>query len=228
MDKYFSELYAKLSPEQLEDYHCAVFMNMEGDFAAAKRVEYYQSKLRLMGKNVKIGCGVKMLNPQYISLGDGVVIEDHCVLMARSEKGITLAEGARLKYGVYLDTENAEGYITIGKRVYVGTGCCLHAHLGLEIGDESLLAQNITITPYSHKFDDPLKTIISQGGISRKIRIGRDCYLGMNVSVLWSADIGDGSVIGSGSVVVKPIPPYSVAIGVPAKVIRKRDGSYKK
>ena len=228
MDKYFSELYAKLSAEQIENYHCAVFMNMEGDFAAAKRVEYYQNKLRFMGKNVKIGCGVKMLNPRNISLGDWVIIEDHCVLMARSEKGITLAEGARLKYGVYLDTENAEGYITIGKRVYVGTGCCLHAHLGLEIGDESLLAQNITITPYSHKFNDPLKTIISQGVFSRKVSIGRDCYLGMNVYVLWSADIGDGSVIGSGSVVVKPIPPYSVAIGVPAKVIRKRDGSCKK
>ena len=175
-----------------------------------------------MGKNVKIGCGVKMLNPRYISLGDGVVIDDHCVLMARSEKGITLDEHATLKYGVYLDTENAEGYITIGKRAYIGTGCCLHAHKGLEIGDESLLAQNITITPYSHKFEDPLKTIISQGGFSRKVSIGRDCYLGMNVSVLWSADIGDGSVIGSGSVVVNPIPPYSIAVGVPAKVIRKR------
>ena len=106
--------------------------------------------------------------------------------------------------------------------MYVGTGCCFYAHMGLEIGDESLLAQNITITPYSHKFDDPLKTIASQGGFSRKISIGRDCYLGMNVSVLWSTNISDGSVIGAGSVVVKPIPPYSVAAGVTAKIIRKR------
>jgi len=225
MDKYFSKLYAGLTEEQLEDYHRAVFMNMEGDFAAAKRAEYYQGKLRHMGKNVKIGCGVKMLNPQYVSLDDGVVIDDHCALMARSEKGITIADGATLKYGVYLDTETKDGYIAIGKRVYVGTGCCLHGHQGLEIGDESLLAQNITITPYSHKFEDPLKTIISQGGFTRKVSIGRDCYLGMNVSVLWSGDIGDGSVIGSGSVVVKPIPPCSIAVGVPAKVIRKRGGS---
>jgi acetyltransferase-like isoleucine patch superfamily enzyme len=52
--------------------------------------------------------------------------------------------------------------------------------------------------------------------------IGRDCYLGMNVSVVYSADIGEGSVIGAGSVVVKTIPPFSVAVGVPAKVMRKR------
>jgi acetyltransferase-like isoleucine patch superfamily enzyme len=224
MDKYFSKLYAGLSEEQLEDYHRAVFMNKEGDFAAAKRVEYYQGKLRYMGKNVKIGCGVIMLNPQYISLGDGIKIEDHCVLRTGSEKGITIDDGMTLKHGVFLDAEGVEGYIAIGKRVYVGTGCCLHGHKGLEIGDETLLAQNITITPYSHKFEDPLKTIIFQGGFTRKVSIGRDCYLGMNVSVLWSGDIGDGSVIGSGSVVVKPIPPYSVAVGVPAKVIRKRDG----
>ena len=60
----------------------------------------------------------------------------NCTLVATSEKGILLDEGARLKHGVYLDTENAStGYITIGKRVYVGTGCCLHGHNGLEIGD---------------------------------------------------------------------------------------------
>lgn len=47
-------------------------------------------------------------------------------------------------------------------------------------------------------------------------------------AVFMNADIGDGSIVGSGSVVVKTIPPYSVAVGVPAKVIRKRGGSYKK
>jgi len=54
------------------------------------------------------------------------------------------------------------------------------------------------------------------------MNIGRDSYLGMCVCVLWSADIGEGLVIGSGSVVVKPVPPFSVAVGVPARVIRRR------
>jgi len=97
-----------------------------------------------------------------------------------------------------------KGYIKIGKRIYIGTGCCLHGHEGLEIGDDSLLAQNIT--PYSHKFEDPNKTIYSQGGYQRKVTIGRDCYIGMNVCVVYSADIGEGSVMGAGSVVVHTIP----------------------
>jgi galactoside O-acetyltransferase len=113
----------------------------------------------------------------------------------------------------------------VGARAYLGTGCCLHGHQGLEIGEDTLLAQNVTITPFSHKFDDPAVPIIQQGGYMRKIAIGRDCYLGMGVCVLYSADIGDGAVIGAGAVVVKPVPPFSVAIGVPARIIRKRKKS---
>jgi carbonic anhydrase/acetyltransferase-like protein (isoleucine patch superfamily) len=88
-----------------------------------------------MGANVRIGCGVRLVNPQHIALGDNVTIGDACTLIARSVRGISLGEGATLKQGVYLDTERATGYIEIGRRVYIGTGCCLHGHDGLEIGD---------------------------------------------------------------------------------------------
>ncbi len=221
---FFTEAQTKMSPDDIENYHRAVFMNMEGEYAKNKRQEYYRGLFRHMGKNVSIGVGVRIVNPQFISLGDNVQIHDRCTLVANSEKGIVLNDGARLKHGVYLDTESvATGYIWIGKNVYIGAGCCLHGHEGLEIGDDSLLAQNITITPYSHKFNDPNKTIYSQGGIQKKIIIGRDCYLGMNVCIVCTAEsIGEGSVIGAGSVVVKPIPPYSVAVGVPARVIKQR------
>ncbi len=222
MTTFFTDAFRALPASELEAYHQAVFMHMDTPWAADLRQKYWRGLLRQMGANVRIGCGVKIFNPQYVTLGDNVVIDDGCKLMARSERGITLQDGVRLKRGVYLDTEAADGYIEVGKRVYLGTGCCLHGHKGLEIGDDTLFAQNITITPYSHKFDDPALPIIQQGGHTRKVTIGRDCYLGMCVCVLYSGDIGDGSVIGSGSVVVKPIPAYSVAVGVPARVIRGR------
>ena len=106
--------------------------------------------------------------------------------------------------------------------VYIGTGTAIFGHSGFWIGDNALLAQNITATPYSHQYRDPVVNIIDQGGFTRKVTIGRGSYVGMGVCIMYSADIGEGSVIGSGSVVVKPIPPYSIAVGNPARVIKER------
>ena len=80
----------------------------------------------------------------------------------------------------------------------------------------------MTCTPYSHIFDDKSRTIYGQGGHCKKVTIGRDVYVGMGVTIMYTGDIGEGSVIGAGAVVVKPIPEYSIAVGNPARVIRKR------
>ena len=116
-EQFFTEVYAHMSADDTEAYHRAVFVNMDGEYARNKREEYYRGLLRHMGTNVSIGVGVRIVNPQFISLGDNVQIHDRCTLIANSDKGITLDDGARLKHGVYLDTEvAATGYIRIGKR----------------------------------------------------------------------------------------------------------------
>lgn len=220
MDNFFTNAFAAMSDK--EQIYKAIIMNTDSEAAAELRRTYYATRFKSMGSNVTIGTGVKIVNPQYISIGDNVKISDHATIIARGPGGITLGNNVCINDRVYLDSERDNGYITVGDDVYIGTGTTLFGHVGLEIGEHSLLAQNITITPYSHIFEDPDDYIINQGGNTRKVTIGRDVYLGMNVCVLYSADVGDGSVIGSGSVVVKPIPPYSVAVGNPARVIRKR------
>ena len=220
---FFTDAFENMNPEQKESFYKTVFMQDDSDYAAELRVAYYRTKLRSAGKNLKIGRGVKIVNPQYISLGDDVFIGDHVTLIARGPKGITVGNRIWLQDRVYLDTETADnGYIQIGDMVYIGTGTTLFGHQGLEIGDNSLLAQNITLTPYSHIFDKPDDLIWNQGGHMQKVTIGRDCYIGMGVCIMYTGSIGDGSVIGAGSTVVKPIPPYSVAVGTPAKVIKER------
>lgn len=220
MDNYFTNAFASMKDK--EAIYKSVIMNTDSEEAAEIRNKYYAAQLKSMGKNVRIGYGVKIVNPQYISIGDDVLIDDHVTLIARGPGGLSIGSHIHINDRVYLDTEREDGYINVHDHVYIGTGTTLFGHYGMEIGEHALLAQNITITPYSHIFEDPDDYIINQGGHSRKVTIGKDSYLGMNVCVLYSADIGDGSVIGSGSVVVKPIPPYSVAVGNPAKVIRKR------
>ena len=220
---FFTEAYENMTPEQKENFYKTVFMNDDSDYAAQLRVEYYRTQLRAAGKNLKIGRGVKIVNPQYISLGDDVFIGDNVTLIARGPKGITLGNRIWLQDRVYLDTETVnDGYIQVGNMVYFGTGTTMFGHQGLEIGDNCLFAQNITLTPYSHIFDEPDDIIWNQGGHMQKVTIGADTYVGMGVCIMYTGSIGEGSVIGAGSTVVKPIPPYSVAVGTPAKVIKQR------
>ena len=223
MKDFFTNAYKNLTEEEKESFYRTVIMSDSSEYANKLRIEYYSKKFKSMGENVKIGANVKIVNPQWISVGNNVTISDNVTIIARGEGGVELSDGVNLNDRVYLDTErDDEGYIKIGKNVYIGTGTTLFGHVGLEIGDYSLFAQNITITPYSHIFDDPNVEIIKQGGHTAKVIIGRDTYLGMGVCVMYSGSVGDGSVVGAHSTVVKPIPPYSVAVGTPAKVIKKR------
>ena len=223
MDNFFENAFKNMDDASRESFYKTVFMNDDSEYAAKLRLEYYKTKFKSMGENVYIGKGVNIVNPEFISVGNNVEIKNDVTLIARGEGGITLSDGVRLQERVYLDTERVnDGYITIGKNVYIGTGTTLFGHMGIEIGVDCLLAQNISLTPYSHIFDDPDSIIYSQGGHCKKVTIGRDVYIGMRAAVMYSGDIGEGSVIGAGSVVVKPIPPYSVAVGCPAKVIKER------
>ncbi len=222
MNSFFTEAFERINPDEKENFYKTVFLNDTSEYAAQLRRTYYTNVLKSIGQNVEIGIGVKIVNPQYISLGDNVKIEDHVTLIARGPGGISLGQNTILKDRVYLDTENPTGYINIDSDVYIGTGTTLFGHNGLEIGDHVLMAQNITLTPYSHIFEDPETNIIEQGGHSQKVTIGRDSYIGMGTCIMYSGNIGEGSVIGAGSVVVKPIPAYSVAVGNPARVIRSR------
>lgn len=219
----FIKAYNEMDTVAKESFYKTVFMQDDSDYARKIRTEYYAEKLKFLGENVYIGKNVKFENPEYISIGNNVKIMDDVTIRARGEGGIVIGDGTELKDRVYLDTEmNDTGYIIIGKNVYIGTGTVLHGHRGLEIGDYCLLAQNITLTPYSHIFDDKETEIIKQGGHCEKVTIGADTYIGMGVTVMYSASIGKGCIIGSGSNCVKPIPDYSVAVGNPAKVIKSR------
>lgn len=223
---FFTKIFNELSDEERESFYKTVILNDDAPYAEKARLEYYKSVLGSMGENCKIGVGVKIVNPQWVHLGNNVQLYDGAILIARGEKGITIGDYTRIKERALLDSERAEtGYIKIANNVYVGTGTTLFGHIGLEIGAFSLLAQNITITPYSHISDNPDELIVKQGGHCEKVTIGKDCYIGMNVSIMYSGSVGDGSVVGAGAVVNKKIPPYSIAVGVPARVIKERKKS---
>lgn len=111
-------------------------------------------------------------------------------------------------------------FIVIGDYVSINRNTLVIGKV--KIGNSVSIAPNCVIVGSNHIFDDPNKTIKEQGISTKGIIIEDDVWIGANVTVLDGVTIGSGSIIGGGSVVTKNIPPYSVSVGNPAKVIKYR------
>ena len=112
-------------------------------------------------------------------------------------------------------------------RIRIGAGCFLNigvmvASTGfVEIGDHCMLANGCFVSDGDHRFDDPHRPVPWQGFTTKgPTRLGDNVWCGANVVVTSGVEIGERSVIGANSVVTKDIPPFSVAAGVPARVLR--------
>ena len=95
----------------------------------------------------------------------------------------------------------------------------------MEIGENVLLSPNVYITDCDHEYRDVNVAVIDQG-VNQKnqnVSIGDESYIGINSVIVGNVSIGKHCVIGANSVVTKNVPDYCVAVGSPAKVIRKYD-----
>lgn len=121
--------------------------------------------------------------------------------------------------------------IHIGNNVSINMNCTFVDCNKIIIGDDVLIASNVQLYTATHPIEFTERYVNDRvsGQLLRRtyalpIKIGNGCWLGGGVIVLPGIEIGSGSVIGAGSVVTKNIPPNSVAVGNPCKVIRKING----
>jgi acetyltransferase-like isoleucine patch superfamily enzyme len=92
----------------------------------------------------------------------------------------------------------------------------------VEIGDHTMFANGCFVGDAEHRYDDPTRPITWQGFTSKgPVRIGSNCWFGVNCVVTSGVSVGERCVIGANSVVTRDIPPFSIAAGAPAKVLRK-------
>lgn len=129
--------------------------------------------------------------------------------------------GFGTKFGANVRIECPEK-IVVGNNVFVTYNVVLDGRGGLTIEDDTLIGFESTIITNTHKFEDPNIPVRLQGSMSQPVKIGNDVWLGTRVIVLPGVTIGKGAIIGSGSVVTKDIPDFSIAAGAPAKIIGKR------
>lgn len=107
--------------------------------------------------------------------------------------------------------------IKIGKKVFINACCRFQDQGGIEIGDGSLIGHNTTIATLNHDFN-PLKR---QNLTPSPVKIGKNVWIGSDCTILPGVEIGDGAIIGAGSVVTKSVPKNVIAVGNPARVIKE-------
>lgn len=107
--------------------------------------------------------------------------------------------------------------IKIGKNVFINACCRFQDQGGIEIGDGSLIGHNTTIATLNHDFN-PAKR---QNLTPRPVKIGKNVWIGSDCTILPGVEIGNGAIVGAGSVVTKSVPSNTIAVGNPARVIKE-------
>ena len=165
--------------------------------------QIYKNEFKAFGKYSYIASGIVLKSPEHISIGVGTSINENVLLRC---------------YG-----KNSE--MVIGSEVSIGSGTSISCVNRIVLGDGVTTGRDVLIDDNSHGYNDSiqeldvhpmLRDIVSKGPII----IEDNVWIGEKASILSGVTIGRGSIIGANAVVTKDIPPYSIAVGCPAGVIK--------
>lgn len=205
---------------------------LSGALGLALRKIFYPSLFRRCGKGVVFGRDLVVRNARLISLGDHVIIDDDCVLDGRGAGPAGVEIGDRTILGRGVSIQAKIGPIVIGADSDIGMHSVIHSQGGVEIGRAVVMGGGCKLS------GGVFQTARSVGGREGEmatreqtrwtkgpIRIRDRCLIGFGSMFLDGVEIGEGSVIGAGSLMNRSVPPYSVAAGVPARVLRAREAA---
>ncbi len=191
------------------------------------RKKFYPSIIRKVGRNVTFGKNIILRHPHRIQIGDNVIIDDNCVLDARGNTGRGIIIGDNVILGRNTMLSMKDGTIQLGENTNIGVNCALQTTTNISIGRNCIIAAYANIVAGgNHRYDDLNKPIISQGMIQKGgIVIEENVWIGARVTVMDGVKISEGSVIGACALVNNDIPPFSIAYGIPARVVKSRKNS---
>lgn len=169
--------------------------------------------------------GVRIVYASNVRLGQRVYL-DHGVYLHALPAGITIGDNTFIMHHTMLHVFNfrnlPQAGISIGHNCFIGEFNVIRGQGGVSIGNDVYTGPMVKIVAVNHVYDDPNRPIREQGVTARGIVIEDDVWLGAGVTVVDGVTIGRSSIIGAGAVVTSDIPPYSIAVGTPAKPIKDR------
>jgi len=159
-----------------------------------------------------------MAKLETVRFGAGAFVGEGVEIFAEPGRNVVVGEGSAIAaYGFI------HGPCAIGSNVSINARCHIEGgSVGISIGDDTRIGPFFNAYAFDHIFEDPNTPVRLQGVTSRGIIIGKDVWIGANVSVTDGVTIGDHSVVGIGTVVTRDVEPYAVVAGNPARVIKYR------
>lgn len=163
-------------------------------------------------------------NGGLIAIKGGSVINENAHITTDGGT-VVIGEDCKIRPHTYVNAEKGrieiDDNITINPFTYLGAG-----RGRIIIGDKCALGSGLKISCVNHNFENTKRDIKDQLCSSSDVIIGKNCFFGMNVTVLPGVTIGSGVVVGAGSVVTHDIEDNAVVVGNPARIIRHRgDGN---
>jgi acetyltransferase-like isoleucine patch superfamily enzyme len=191
------------------------------------RAAAYRLIMRLEGV-VAIEAGVRLRFADGIRLARGAYLDEGVYLHA-CPNGIEIGEDSYVMHHAELHVYNFRGIphsgIRIGRNCLISEYNVLRGQGGISIGDNVYTAPLVQILAVDHVYDDPTLPIIHQGITAEGIVIEDDAWIGAGAIILDGVRVGKGAVVGAGAVVSSDVPPHTVVVGSPARVVRSIDGN---
>ena len=199
--------------------------SVPGALGLVLRKALYPRVLGSCGRGVVFGQHVVLRHPGKIRIGDNVVIDDNCLLDAKGDDnaGIAIGSGVFIGRNTILSCKN--GDIVVGDRANIGFNCEVFSASRVTLGPDALLAAYCYIVGGDHDFSDTSKPVLAQGRHSAGVSIGAGVWMGAGAKVLDGVTVGAHAIIGAQAVVREPVPEQAIAVGIPAKVIGRRQGA---
>lgn len=160
-------------------------------------------RLHSLGHRSVLGRRQMMLNPRSVAIGSHVTICDGFVFADLVPSRGTLPK------------------IKIGNDATILFRFQCNAAASVIVGDSVLIASNVLVTDSDHIIEPGIPVTRNPNFITRPVVIEHDCWIGQNAVILKGVTVGHHSIVGANSVVTRDVPPYSVAVGNPARVVKE-------
>jgi acetyltransferase-like isoleucine patch superfamily enzyme len=226
--KVFHDQAHRLSEASISSGHFKVSLQLAAKVGpmAARGVMRARGFKRSQGIPL-VGRGVRIRNPQFISVGHNFIVEDSAELQGLATGGlvfgdsVSIGTAALIRPSSYYSRDIGVGLI-VGDNSSIGPQSYIGCSGGIVIGKDVMLGPGVRLFSENHVLSDSESTIKAQGVVWSPITIEDGCWIASGVTITAGVRVGAGAVVGAGSVVTHDVAPGTIVAGSPARPIGVR------